>query len=169
MICWRTASSVEQHKLCRALNVKNAFQSMCWQKFYSLRLENLILSTLAEKACCNLSNFFRLFARLRWLRVLEEGNCIGYQLQIKTRKLSLDLCIKRHLPSLAIIIEAITRPTECTHFNSDFGQMPAWSSTMRMSVSPYTFLLVFNETGPLRLIDCLVPPPVCHKKMEASY
>ena len=34
------------------------------------------LSTLAEKACCNISNLFHRFARLCWLRVLE-GNCVA--------------------------------------------------------------------------------------------
>ena len=32
---------------------------------------------MIDTACCNLSNFFRSFSRLRWLRVLQEGSSVA--------------------------------------------------------------------------------------------
>ena len=61
---WTAASSVKQHKPSLSPKVKNAFQLKSWRESHLLRPGNLILSTLAEKECCDLSNFLRPFARL---------------------------------------------------------------------------------------------------------
>ena len=36
----------------------------------------------------------------------------------------LDMYVKRHLRSVAIMIEVTSCLTECTHVNSDYNQMP---------------------------------------------
>ena len=79
------------------------------------------LATLAGKACCNPSNFFRAFARLCWLCVLEEGNCVAtsnYKPHAESHQQHLALCMERHLRTVAIIIEVTNRHT-------DYSRMPA--------------------------------------------
>ena len=101
---WTAASSVQQHKPSwsrRASNVKTTFQLMSWRESHLLRTAGLTLSTLARNACCNPSNFFGPFVRLRWLRVLEGKLCINlnnfnYKPQAENHQLHLGVYIERH-------------------------------------------------------------------------
>ena len=72
--------------------------------------------------------FFRPFARLRWLRVLEEGNCVAAS---NTNHKHLSLYMDRHLRSVAIMIEVTNRHMECTHFNLDYSQMSAIAQQLK--------------------------------------
>ena len=101
----------------RAPNVKTAFQSMSWRESHLHRPASLILSTLAGEEVLQPKqrNYFRSFARLRWLRVLEEGNCVTNSAtsttnhKQKVTNNTLALYMKQHLCSIAIIMEVTTR------------------------------------------------------------
>ena len=62
---WTAASLVKQHKPSSSPNVKTAFLLKSWRESHLVRPASLTLSTLAGKACCDLSNLLRPFARLR--------------------------------------------------------------------------------------------------------
>ena len=131
---WTASSSVEQHKPSssrRVPNVTIAFQLKSWREFYLLRPASPTFSTLVGKACCKLSNFIGPFAYLRWLRVLEKGNCVATSPTSTTNPRAerhqqhLSLHMERHLRSVDIKIEMTSRHMGCTHFILDHNQMPA--------------------------------------------
>ena len=88
---------------------------MSWWESHLLRPASFTFSTLAGKACCNLSNFLRPSERLRWLRVLEEGYYVATLATSTTNQKQRVinntwlLHMERHLHSATVMIEVTSR------------------------------------------------------------
>ena len=84
-------SSSTSHRRVAVPQRRDRLPLNSWRESHLLRPANLTLTTLAGKACCDLHPY----ARLCYLHVLEEGNCVATSATSSTNHKQKDVQLHR--------------------------------------------------------------------------